>query len=162
MAHLIDGSARRRWRVWRVFTAMDRGCEYGLKEVATVLGYTSRELVAKIEKGEVEARQVKGDWMIRWPEVAMLAVEKWGLAHISAELGEKGAKYLPPLVRSRQLTVNLPAYQVVMLERLAAREGVTAEAFLSGHLVDLAASVAEEMEKELPGFLEALRYPEDA
>lgn len=161
MARLIDGSARPRWQVWRVFTTMRRDSEHGLKEVATALGCTWREILAKIESGDVEARQVKGDWMIRWPEVATLAIAKWGFGHIWAELGESGAQHLPPLVRPRQLSVTLPAYQVVMLP---ASRRARASPPKRSCPVTLSTSrrVAEEMEQELPGFIEAMRFPDDA
>ena len=54
-------------------------------------------------------------------EIALVAIEKWGLQAIFGALGPNGMRSIPPLVRPRELVMTLPAYQYVMLERLAAR-----------------------------------------
>jgi len=159
---LVDGSQRRRWQIWQVFTKMDRDAGHTVNDISRATGIGTRELIAKVKAGELEARRTeRGGYLIPWPEIATLAIEKWGLQTIFAALGPNGMRSIPPLVRPRELVMTLPAYQYVMLERLAAREGISAETYLSKHLLDLAGSIAEEMEQELPGFIEAMWWPDD-
>jgi hypothetical protein len=47
-----------------------------------------------------------------------------------------------------------------MLARLAAREHSDPGDYLSRHLLDLAACESEFLSSEIPGFLEAVRWPE--
>jgi hypothetical protein len=99
--------------------------------------------------------------LLLWPEVASLAVEKWGLAAIAYVLGNRTDEALPQLVRPCAIVVSLPAFQVEMLVRLARRGRKSLDAFLSSHLLDLAGSIAETIEAELPGFTAAMRWPDE-
>ena len=87
-------------------------------------------------------------------------MQRWSIVVIEGELGERAPELLPPLLITRKLTLTLPGYQVEMLQRLARRRRVTIDAFLTDHLLDLAGSVAEGMERAVPGFIEAMRFPD--
>ena len=87
-------------------------------------------------------------------------MQRWSISVILGELGERASELLPPLLLTRKLTVTLPSYQVEMLQRLARRKRMKTDAFLADHLLDLAGSVAEEMERSVPGFMEAMRFPD--
>ena len=87
-------------------------------------------------------------------------MQQWPITAIEGELGAIAPDLLPPLLLTRKLTVTLPGYQVEMLQRLARRRGITVDDFLADHLLDLAGGVAEQMERTLPGFIEAMRFPD--
>ena len=139
---------------------MDRR-EYALSDVARAVGMSQREIVRRVKAGEMEARERRGQYFVPWPEIGSLAMEKWSLAVIASELGERAKDTLPPLVQPRQFVTLLPVYQVEMIFRLARRAGTTPDAFLANHLLDMAASEAEAMERELPGFIDAMRWPDE-
>lgn len=151
----------RRPAIREIFLSMDRSAEYRLSPVARVIGMSQREILRRIQAGEIEAREQRGQYLVAWPEIASLAIVKWSLAVITSELGERAKDALPPLVQPRQFVTLLPACQVEMIYRLARRAGTTPDSFLSNHLLDLAASEAETIERELPGFIDAMRWPDE-
>src|SRR5260221_14268153 len=62
--------------------------------------------------------------------------------------------------RSELKHVELARWQTLMLVRLAAREHSDPGDYLSRHLLDLAACESEFLSAEIPGFLEAVRWPD--
>ena len=55
---------------------------------------------------------------------------------------------------------EIPRYEVVMLSKLAERENVTVDEFLSRHLLDLAGAEIEWLNGAIPEFATAMRWPE--
>lgn len=128
-------------------------------QVASLLGIERGALVAEIEAREIAT--VEGsDLHLPWEEVAYLALRQWPLKTIFDVLGSDASSLLPALLRPIEFTVSLPAYQVRMLEVLARLEYLDAGTFLQVQLLDLASgSDHAALEKQIPGFLEALFFP---
>lgn len=133
---------------------------YSFDEAAEVLGVERAILVNEADASELETISVSGERRLPWGEVAYCALREWPIETIFAALGADASGYVPELLRPTQLAVTLPAYQVRMLEVLAHHERLDAGTFLQLHLLDLAsASDQTILEEEIPGFIEALRFP---
>jgi len=143
-----------------IFLGMDREAEFPISHVARVVAIGEREIIRRIEVGEIEGRRVSGEYTIRWSDVATLAFDASSLNAIVEELGDDTPRAIPSLVQPRPIMLTLPAYQVEMLQRLAHRRSTSADWVLTEHLADLAASVAAEMEANIPGFTAAMRWPD--
>jgi hypothetical protein len=70
------------------------------------------------------------------------------------------AEALPELLRLTDLEVRIPRMEVVALERLAAAGGESVSEVLARELRDLVSVHAEWLSREVPGFAEALAWPE--
>jgi len=75
-------------------------------------------------------------------------------------LGADVAEAIPRLLRLIDLDVRLPRLQVMTLERLAALDGETVSAVLARELRDLVSVHSEWLSREVPGFAQALAWPE--
>jgi hypothetical protein len=75
-------------------------------------------------------------------------------------LGAELAEALPELLRLTELEVRIPRMEVVALERLAALDGETVSAVLARELRDLVSVHSDGLSQEVPGFAEALAWPE--
>ncbi len=84
---------------------------------------------------------------------------KWPLPVINDALGSEAVRALPPLLLLQELRVRLPAYQVVMLHRLAELESVDVDSYLANYFLDLAGSEVTLLDGEIPGFKAAMRFP---
>jgi hypothetical protein len=122
-----------------------------------VLG-VPRSLIAELlSVGEIEAGE---DGRLAWGEVAYLAMRRWPIETIFSALGDEASRVLPSMLRPTSFPAMLPAYQVRMIEVLSAQEGFDAATFLQLHLLDLASACdLTTMEREIPGFVEALQFP---
>ena len=87
---------------------------------------------------------------------------RWTVLEIHDALGTKANSVLPRLLRPVTMReLRLPEYQVRLLETLAQHEGVSVEAYLYGALLHLEVDRdPAEVERLLPGFTEAMRFPE--
>jgi hypothetical protein len=149
--------------------------------VGALLGWTLEEVETAIRDGELEAERTCSGWRVVWDAVAEALTSQLPLHTVEAAL-EDGAKLssmppdsslapsatharsklrtvIPELNRLTELRVELPRWQVVMLTRLAAREELHLTDYLARHLLDLAASESDWLAAEVPGFLEAMRWP---
>jgi len=72
------------------------------------------------------------------------------------------ADAIPELLRLTELEVRIPRLEVLALERVAMRDGRSVDAVLARELLDFASAEAEWLDREIPGFLEALAWPEHA
>lgn len=145
--------------VRQVFT--DRR-SYSLSEVAQLFGIDVDLLAEQIRIGELEAVSDAGEPRLPWREVAHLALRRWPLTTIFDALGSIAFSHLPQLLRPTIVTVILPAYQARMLEVLAGDEHTNVSTFLQVHLLDLASAVdIERLEREVPGFTVAMRWPDE-
>jgi hypothetical protein len=79
---------------------------------------------------------------------------------VEQALGAEVAEALPELLRLAELEVRIPRIEVVTLERLAARDGETVSAVLARELRDLVSVHSEWLSREVPGFADALAWPE--
>jgi hypothetical protein len=151
----ITLSDETREAIRRIFAARQ---SLTIGQAASLLGIERAALVAEIEAREITA--VEGSDLLPWTEVAYLALRRWPLKAIFDALGSDASSLLPPLLRPTEFTVSLPAYQVRMLEVMARDEQLDAGTFLQLHLLDLASGSDQGvLEKQIPGFLEALFFP---
>jgi len=67
---------------------------------------------------------------------------------------------IPELVRLTELEVRIPRMEVVALERVAARDGKSVDAVLARELLDFVSANAPWLDREVPGMLAALAWPE--
>ena len=136
---------------------------YPIPDAAVLLGMTVEELRGWMEVGEVEG--VEGDGgvtVVPWSEVVSFGMDFWSQEVVEAALGAEVAIAIPELVRLRELEVRIPALEVVALERVAARDGRTVDAVLARELRDFVSAHSEWLAREVPGFGEALDWPEGA
>ena len=81
-------------------------------------------------------------------------------ATIEQALGNDIASVMPEIVRLSELRVQIPRYEIVMLAKLAERENLTVDEYVSRYLLDLAGAEVEWLSASVPQFAEAMRWPE--
>lgn len=147
-----------------------RRIEYTMREAAALLRLTLGDFLGWVDSGvlNVETRtrrkQLGGrrHAIIRWNELASAAMLRWSVMQIHDALGKEANATLPRLLRPIELKgVRLPEYLIRLLETFAQHAGVSVEAYLCTILLALEAEAnPEEMEQLLPGFIEAVRFPD--
>jgi hypothetical protein len=138
---------------------LHRKPRYSLADVSRLTGIAARKVVAGIEDGQYVASKKRGAYRFTWAELAHIAMEKWPLAVIQDALGLDAVRALPRLLLLQELRVYLPAYQVLMLHRLADRVSLDLDSYVADHLLDLASAEVMSLDREIPGFQAALRFP---
>ena len=138
---------------------LQRKPSYRLSEVGRLLGMTRKQLEREAKADQEEAYRTNGRWRFTWRQVAYSALRRWSLAEIHAALGTDAAAVLPPLLALRTITVRLPEYLVQALETMAAEDATTVDDWLRQELVDFAGTVADRMERVVPGFRRAYFFP---
>lgn len=133
---------------------------YSLAEAAELLEVRLAALLGFIDAGELEPVHGDKGAVLPWAEVVSFAVDFWSQDAVETALGADVDEVLPELVRLTDLEVRLPRMQVVTLERLAARSSLTVDTTLSRELRDLASAHSDWLAAEVPGFAEALAWPE--
>lgn len=149
---------------------LKRRAEYTTYEAAQLLRLGLGEMLSLIENGTLHAdvrrkhRQLGGPRhaLMPWSELASAAMLRWSILQIHDALGSEANAVLPRLFRPAELKrVRLPEYQVRLLETLAQNAGVDLNEYIYGALLGLeVAADPETMEKLLPGFTEAIRFPD--
>jgi len=147
-----------------------RRAEYTAQEAARLLGTTGEELLDSIADGDLDLeaprmRKQPGAPRLRtvcWSELASAALLRWTVMEIHDALGDDAPEALPRLLRPVELkNVRLPEYQVRLLEALARKDGVTVEGYVHTALLSVETAMSEaELERMLPGFTEAIRFPD--
>jgi hypothetical protein len=79
---------------------------------------------------------------------------------VEEALGADVADVIPELVRLTDLEVRIPRMEVVALERVAARDGQSVDAVLARELLDFVSTHSAWLDREVPGMLAALAWPE--
>jgi hypothetical protein len=97
---------------------------------------------------------------VTWEAVASALVAQLPLREVEAALGARAGDVMPELSRLTALHVDLPRYQALMLDALAAREHLDTGAYVARHLLDLATCEGEWLAGVIPGFVDAMRWPE--
>lgn len=147
-----------------------RRAEYTTNEAAQLLRLGLGEMLALIEDGTLHAevkrkrRQLGGPRhsLMPWNELASAAMVRWTVVQIYDALGTEASAALPSHFRPVELkAVRLPEYQLRLLETLAQNEGVSLEQYVYDALLSVeVAGDPDAMEKLLPGFTEAIRFPD--
>ncbi|MEA2488283.1 MAG: hypothetical protein QOH21_75 [Acidobacteriota bacterium] len=133
---------------------------YAIGEAASLLEMDGRELRARMDSGEVEGVKTGEGVVLPWAELVSFAMERWSQEVVEDALGAELAAVLPEMVRLTALEVRIPRMEVVALERLAALGGETVSAVLARELRDVVSAHSEWLSREVPGFAEALVWPE--
>jgi hypothetical protein len=99
---------------------------------------------------------------VTWNELASAAMLRWTVIQIHDALGDEANRVLPRLLRPVELKpLRLPEYQVRLVEEFAREAGSSVEAYIYEQLLAVeAAGNADEIELLLPGFKEAMRFPD--
>ena len=130
-----------------------------IAEATDLLGWSRGEMSRAISAGEVEVdSSPAGKWIWR-EELIAKALELWTLEDIAEALGADAEAVLPAGWRLTDVHVRLPRHQVAMLEHLAERDCTTVSAVVSFELDGLASANRDELSRALPGFTEALAWP---
>jgi uncharacterized protein (DUF934 family) len=119
-----------------------------------------KELRGWVAAGEIEAIEADRKEVVPWAEVVSFAIDLWSQEEIEAALGAQVAEALPELLRLTDLEVRIPRLEVLALEHVAMRDGRSVDAVLSRELLGFASAESEWLKRKIPGFLEALAWPE--
>jgi hypothetical protein len=133
---------------------------YTLPAAAALLGRTPGEIETALNDGELEGERTCSGRNVTWEAVAGALVAQCPLREVEAALGARAGGVMPELSRLTALTVDLPRWQTLMLDALAAREHLETGDYLARHLLDLATCEVEWLAGAIPGFTEAMRWPE--
>lgn len=147
-----------------------RRIEYTVTQAASALRLGVGDVLTLVQNGTLDAtvkrkrKQLGGPrhTLLTWHEVASAAMLRWTIVQIHDALGKDANRVLPSLYRPVELgKVRLPEYLVRLLEALAQQACVSLEEYIYGALLDLeVAADPDTMEKLLPGFREAIRFPD--
>jgi hypothetical protein len=132
---------------------------YTIEEAATLLGYSHEELLAAISRGDLAIEGVGEIPRIEWEELALAAVERWPQEVIEDALGTDAPSALPELVRLTDLRVRVPRYGVIVLGRLAQRQGTTIDEIVTRQLLDLTVAESDVLAQSVAGLDAAVRWP---
>jgi hypothetical protein len=135
---------------------------FPVAEVASVLGMDWRDVRSWMESGELEGLETDDGLVVPWAELVSFGMEFWSQEVVEEALGADVARALPQLLQLGELQVRIPRMEVVALERVAARERQTVNAVLARELRDFVSVHSEWLSVEVPGFAEALAWPEAA
>jgi hypothetical protein len=135
---------------------------YPITEAAALLGLDGRELRGWIEVGELEGVETEAGLVLPWAELVSFGMEMWSQDVVEEALGADVAAAIPELLRLSELEVRIPRIEVVALERMAAIDGESVSAVLARELLDLVSVHAPWLSLEVPGFAEALAWPDGA
>lgn len=131
-----------------------------ISQATALLGWTWRQMNEAIESGDVELMTTPiGKWFWRH-ELMSKALETWPLHVIEEALGNDADSVLPQAIRTKELRVRLPRHHVEMLEYRAEQQQTTVSGVLTRELDGIASAHSEELATAIPGFAEALAWPE--
>ena len=133
---------------------------YSYREAAELMDTSADDIREWIASGELEDVKTDAGFAIPWSEIVSFAVDFLSQAVVEEALGKDIYDVLPELIRLVDLEVRIPGIEVVTLERLAARDGMTVSDVLGRELRDLVSEHSEWLSREVPGFAEALAWPE--
>jgi hypothetical protein len=143
---------------------------YTTEQAAQLLQLTLGDFLALVERGVLDVqirrkRRQPGEWRqatVSWNELASAAMLRWTVMQIHDALGKDADRALPRLLHPVELkSVRLPRYQLELIERLARNAGVSVEEYVYTALLGIEAAQSHaEMEQILPGFREAIEFPD--
>lgn len=138
---------------------LDRQESYGLTEAARLLGVSAGVLRREAEADDRDAYRSNGSWRFSWRQLVYIALRRWTLSQIHEALGADAAASLPPLLGLSTLTVQLPEFLVRAVAIAAAEDHTSISDWLHQELIDFAGTVANRMERAIPGFRRAYLFP---
>lgn len=132
---------------------------YGPDECASLLTCSHEEVITAIAQGDLAVQLAGTIPRIPWEEVALAAAERWPQDAIEDALGAEATAVVPELVRLTDLHVRVPRFGVLVLGRIAQREGTTVSQVVARQLLDLAAGESDGLERSIVGLSAAMRWP---
>jgi hypothetical protein len=133
---------------------------YTVEEASTLLGYSLKELLAAISRGDLAIEGMGEIPRIEWEELALAAVERWPQGVIEDALGTDSPLVVPELARLTDLRVRVPRYGVIVLDRLAQRQGTTIDEIVTRQLLDLTVAESDILGQSVAGLAAAIRWPQ--
>jgi uncharacterized protein (DUF934 family) len=133
---------------------------YPLANAAKLLGMKVKELRGWVAAGGIETVDGDGSAVIPWAEVVSFAMDLWSQKAVEEAVGEEVARAIPQLLRLTDLEVRIPRLEVLALEHVAMRDGRSVDAVLARELLGFVSAEAEWLNRQIPGFLEALAWPD--
>ena len=133
---------------------------YPLPVAAALLGMDEGEVRGWVDVGELAAVEGRGALRIPWSELVSFGMDLWSQEVVEEALGADAARVIPELVRLTELEVRIPRMEVVALERVAARDGQSVDRVLARELLDFVSASSAWLDREVPGMLAALAWPE--
>lgn len=133
---------------------------YPIVEAAALLGIDRHEMRAWLESGELEGVEKDEGLVLPWAELVSFGMDFWSQEVVEEALGADLADAIPELLRLTDLEVRIPRMEVVVLERLAALDGKTVSTVLARELRDLVSVHSDWLSRDVPGFAQALAWPE--
>ena len=113
-----------------------------------------------VECGQIEGVETDFGLVVPWAELVSFAMDWWSQETVEEALGAEVTEAIPELLRLTELEVRIPRLEVVALERMAARDGKSVDVVLARELRDFASVHARWLSREVPGFAQALAWPE--
>lgn len=110
--------------------------------------------------GELHGVDTPDGVRIPWAELVSFGMDFWSQEVVEEALGAEAGDVIPELVRLTELAVRIPRMEVVALERVAARDGKSVDTVLAAELLDFVSAHAPWLDREVPGMLAALAWPE--
>jgi hypothetical protein len=129
---------------------------YTIAEAANLLGMDWREVRGWVEVGGARRCGYGRGLRVPWSELVSFGMDFWSQEVVEEALGAE----VPELLRLTDLEVRIPRIEVVALERVAARDGKSVGTVLARELLDFVSANSRWLEREVPGFLAALAWPE--
>jgi hypothetical protein len=130
-----------------------------ISDATALLGWSPSQMNDALDAGEIETAATGSGKVVPREELLALAVDLWPVDMIEESLGEDAASVLPEAIRTRELSVRLPRYQVAMLDHFAEQRGTYVNQVIARELDGLASSHFEELRAAIPGFAEAFEWP---
>ena len=133
---------------------------FALFTAAGMLGISLAELKREIGMGAIVAVSSGVGQRVSREELVAAAMRRWEQGVIEEALGIYAPLLLPEAIRLVELRARVPRYQRDMLRVLAERQGTSVDDVLSRELEGIACGYAEELRESVPGFGEAMAWPE--
>jgi len=131
-----------------------------LMTAADLLGITLQALKREIAEGSIVTVSTGSGVRVTKEELIAAALQTWPQAAIEEALGEEAHRVLPEAIRLVDLRARVPLYQREMLLCLARLNQTSVDEVLTRELEDVASAHAEELAAAMPGFEDALAWPE--
>jgi hypothetical protein len=131
-----------------------------IAKATVLLGWSRGEMKRAIAGGEIELVPTAGGRAVARRELMAKALELWPMEGIEEALGASTARVLPEALWTRAIAPRIPRYKAAMLDYLAEREQTTIGEIVSRALDDLAGEHFDALAVVIPGFAEAVAWPE--
>src|SRR4051794_9739948 len=131
-----------------------------ISQATALLGWSRGRMSEAIEAGGGELWATPGGEWVPRGGVRAKALEIWPMHVIEEALGDDADSVLPQAIRCAELRVRLPRHQIDMLEYRADQQETTVSGVLARELDGIASAHIEELSAALPGFAEAMAWPD--